>query len=115
MAEGVKEGVDAASPPKRKTLFTKSTWTKPAAQKEGIEFFSRADELWPTRVAEEERRRQKKAIKLERKRSTASAERKPLSTPDSKRRRVSRNEDERHSSNGSVNHDEPDEAFWARR
>lgn len=106
---------ETAPPPKKKSLFNTS-WRKPVAQKEGIDFFSRADELWPSRLAEEERKRQKKAAKLERKRSTASAERKATSPPDSKRRRVSQNGDhERHSSEGSVNYDDPDEASWTHR
>jgi len=107
-----------APPPKKKSLFTKSLWNnpaKPAEQKEGIDFFSRAEEMWPERLAEEKRKRQKKLVKLERKRSTVSAERKPSSTPDSKRRRVSKEEPERHSSEGSVNHDDPVEASWTRR
>lgn len=115
MAEALEDGLakEATSPPKKKSLFTKSTWGKPAEQKEGIDFFSRAEELWPSRLAEDERKRQKKAIKLERKRSTASAERKPSSTPDSKRRRLSQNGLERHSSEDSLNHD-LDEASWTR-
>jgi hypothetical protein len=118
MAEALEDGPvgEVAAPPKKKSLFSKSTWAKPVAQKEGIEFFSRADELWPSRLAEEERKRQKKAIKLERKRSTASAERKPSSTPESKKRRVSQNEEhEHHSSEGSLNHEDPDETSWTRR
>ncbi|KAG0651124.1 hypothetical protein D0Z07_2607 [Hyphodiscus hymeniophilus] len=114
MAEALESGLGAAVPSGKKSLFSKSIWAKPAAQKEGIEFFSRADELWPSRLAEEERKRQKKATKLERKRSTLSAERRTSSTPDSKRRRVSQNEDDRHSSEGSLNHEDPDEASRAR-
>ena len=106
---------ETASPLKKKSLFSK-TWSKPVAQKEGIDFFSRADELWPMRLAEEERKRQKKAAKLEGKKSTSSAERKASSPPGSKRRRVSHNgELERHPSDGSVNHDDPDEASWTHR
>lgn len=41
------------------------------------------------RIAEEERKRQKKLEKKERRRSTVSVERKALSTPESKRRRIS--------------------------
>lgn len=117
MAESLGDGLakGTAPPPRKKSLFSKS-WAKPVEQKEGIDFFSRADELWPSRLAEEERRRQKKAVKLEQKRSTASAERKSSSTPDGKRRRVSQNEEHgRHSSEGSLNHADPDEASWTRR
>lgn len=107
-----------APPPKKKSLFTKSLWNKPVKpveQKEGIDFFSRAEEMWPERLAEEKRKREKKLVKLERKRSTVSAERKPSSTPDNKRRRVSREDPKRRFSNGSVNHDDADEASWTRR
>ena len=115
MVEAVEDSRATAAPAKKKSLFNKSAWAKPAAQKEGIDFFSRADELWPERLAEEERKRHKKATKLERKRSTASAEKKPSSIPDSKRRRVSQNEVERHSSEGSPNEHDPEETSWTRR
>ena len=110
---------DEAPVPKKKSLFTKSLWNKqvkPVEQKEGIDFFSRAEEMWPSRLAEEDRKRQKKFVKLERKRSTASTERKHSDTPDMKRRRLSQKEEpERHSSEGSLNHDDPDEASSTRR
>jgi hypothetical protein len=80
-----------AVPSKKKSLFSKPTWTKPQESEEGIDFFSRAKELYPMRLAEEERKRQKKLEKRiqDRKRSTASAERLPSRTPEGKRRRVS--------------------------
>ena len=105
--------------PRKKSLFSKSLWNKPVKpveQKDGIEFFSRAEEMWESRVAEEGRKRQKKLVKLERKRSTASVERKHSTTPDGKKRRLSQKEDpERQSSEGSPNLDDQDEAPWTRR
>ena len=81
----------APAPAKKKSLFSNSSWSKPQEPEDGIEFFSRAKELYPIRVAEEERKRKKKVAKQkqERKRSTASAERKDSSTPELKRRRLS--------------------------
>jgi hypothetical protein len=118
MAEAPKNAVanGASPPPKKRSLFQKPAWAKPVAQKEGIEFFSRAEELWPSRLAEEERKRQKKATKIQRQRPTASPERKAPSTSDAKRRRVSLDRDhERASSEGSLNHDDPEESSWRRR
>jgi hypothetical protein len=93
MAESLGSGPskDGRAPPKMKSLFSNPTWSKPLESEEGIEFFSRAKELYPMRVAEEERKLRKKLSrqKQERKRSTASAERKASSTPEPKRRRVS--------------------------
>ena len=107
-----------APPPKKKSLFARSTWGKPETpveQKAGIDFFTRTDELWENSVAEQERKRQKRQIKLELKKSSSSAERKASDTPDSKRRRViPKAEQEHHSSDGSPNHDDL-EASWTRR
>lgn len=55
---------------------------------DGVEFFSRAKDLFPIRAAEEEKRRQKIIEKLQQKRPTASADSKAHDIPD-KRRRVS--------------------------
>lgn len=121
MAEVFQSGLykGEVPPPKKKSLFARSTWgkpNKPVEQKDGIDFFTRTDELWESSVAEEERKRQKRQIKLERKKSTASAERKDSDTPDSKRRRVTpKTEQEKLSSDGSPNHDDLDEASWTRR
>jgi len=102
-----------AAPPKNKSLFNKSTWNKPAEFEDGVGFFSRAKDLFPIRAAEEERKRQKKLAKLERKRSTASAEGKESSTPEVKRRRVSSQaEDREHSSDSSPDNNHNDEADW---
>ncbi|KAH8602862.1 hypothetical protein B0O99DRAFT_604529 [Bisporella sp. PMI_857] len=77
------------APPKR-SLFRKKIYHQPVEEvKDGVEFFSRAKELFPIRLAEEEERRQKKAAKLERKRSSMDADRKSSSTPEPKKRRVS--------------------------
>jgi hypothetical protein len=118
MADALEDGPAKQAPQtlKKKSLFGKSTWGAPAEQKDGIEFFSRAEELWPSRLLDDDRRRQKKATKLERKRSGASVERKIQNTQDIKRRRVSQNEEqEPHPSGDSTSHDDADEASWKRR
>ena len=103
-------------PPKKKSLFAKPAWAKePQEQKAGIDFFSRADELWPGRFHEDQKKSQKKQIRLE-KRPTTSAERKSSRTPDGKRRRMTPKEGTRgHSSEGSLNHDDPNESLWKLR
>lgn len=78
------------APPKKKSLFKRKISDIPDKPVEdGVEFFSRAKDLFPIRVVEEEKRRLKKLEKVERKRSTASAEN-THDTPE-KRRRVSSN------------------------
>jgi hypothetical protein len=93
MADPFDEGPSKEDPvlPKKKSLFSNPTWSKPHEPQDGVDLFSRAKELYPMRVAEEERKREKKLAKQkqERKRSTASAERNGSSTPELKRRRVS--------------------------
>jgi hypothetical protein len=85
---------EKAPPPKKRSLFTKSMFNHKATQhKEGIDFFSRASELYPLRLAEEERKRQKRLKKLALKRTAIGAETKS-SSPDGKRKRASQNEDE---------------------
>jgi hypothetical protein len=66
------------------------------------------------RLAEEERKRQKKLEKIERKQSTASAERKASKTPEAKRRRISSHADG-HSSDIPPNDDRQDEPPRTRR
>lgn len=76
---------------------------------EGVDLFSRAKELYPIRVAEEERQRQKKLEEVQRKRSTIDAERKPCTSSTGKRRRLSSQTND-YSSNSpptSVHNDEP--------
>lgn len=106
---------DAPAPPKKRSLFGNPAWSKPQESKEGIDFFSRAKELYPMRVAEEERKLQKKLAKQrqERKRSTASAERKASSTPEVKRQRLSSEaqEDGYNSSDDSPNKQLRDDIF----
>lgn len=82
---------DVPAPPKKKSLFGNPAWSKSKEPDEGVDFFSRAKELYPMRVAEEERKRQKKLAKQvqERKASSSSAERRVSSSPGVKRRRVS--------------------------
>ncbi|EKD15599.1 uncharacterized protein L3040_009073 [Drepanopeziza brunnea f. sp. 'multigermtubi'] len=78
--------------PAKKSLFSKRITVKPAPEGEGegdeVEFFSRAKVLYPVRAAEQKRKQQKKQVKLERKRSSTSAET-TLSPSGEKRRRVS--------------------------
>lgn len=93
MAHSAGEGSskDAPAPPKKRSLFGNPSWSKPEESQDGIDFFSRAKELYPMRIAEEERKLQKKLArqKQERKRSGASVERKASITPDVKRQRLS--------------------------
>jgi hypothetical protein len=121
MAEALGDGLpkELTAPPKKRSLFRKPTWTNPAEEEqdeeeEGVNLFSRAKNLYPLRIAEEERRRQKRLEKLGRKRSTASAERKASKTPDIKRRRICL-QPGGHSSDSSPKNDHNDEPPWARR
>lgn len=81
----------APAPPKR-SLFKSKAKPPPKKKLEGeaVEFFSRADELFHQRLADEEKRRQKHAAKLERKRSSASAENPEKQATPEKRRRMSK-------------------------
>lgn len=73
-------------PPKKRSLFSSKAIGKSAGPDEGL--FFRAKEVHPQILAEEERKRQKKILKLERKRSSTSADVKELTPPEEKRRRV---------------------------
>lgn len=77
--------------PVKKSLFSKSIKIDIGAPEaeEAIEFFSRGKDVQSQRRAEQERRLQKRQTKLERKRSSASADTKELSPPGEKRRRMS--------------------------
>jgi hypothetical protein len=99
------------APPKKRSLFSK-TFFQPSDAEMGVDFFSRSKDIFPERLAEEQRKREKKLAKLERKRSTASAE-EALRTPDGKRRRISAHAED--SSDNSANHDQLEEAAWNRR
>jgi hypothetical protein len=114
---GQETPAEAMSPPKKKSLFTKAALAKSSAAEEAVNFFSRAKELYPQRLAEEERRRQKRLVKLERKRSTASAERKEGTPSEGKRRKVSGQSAgrRRHSSESSEDHRDAEETTWPRR
>jgi hypothetical protein len=91
MAEGTSEVVTEAQnpPPKKKSLFSKKILAQATEVEEGVDFFSRSHEIFPQRLAEEERRLQKKLVKLERKRTSSSVEEKEPSPYEEKRRRVS--------------------------
>ncbi|KAH7417215.1 ubiquitin-2 like Rad60 SUMO-like-domain-containing protein [Cadophora sp. MPI-SDFR-AT-0126] len=81
-------------PPKvKKSLFSKKITAKLPDREEPVEFFSRAKDVYHLQLAEEERRRQKKMVKLERKRSSTSAEVKEKSPTGEKRRKVSEHRD----------------------
>lgn len=77
-----------AQPPKKRSLFSKKAIEKAAEHQEAVELFSRAKEVHPQILAEEERRRQKRLTKLERKRSSMSADTKEITPPEEKRRRL---------------------------
>ncbi len=78
-------------PPVKKSLFSKSIQidTGVPEAEEAIEFFSRGKDIQSQRRAEKERKLQKRQTKLERKRSSLSADAKELSPPGEKRRRMS--------------------------
>ena len=81
------DDLDPGAPlPKKRSLFKKPAWSKSAGADEAVEFFSRAKELYPMRVAEEERKRERKLGRRERK---TSAERQEQSPAGSKRQRIS--------------------------
>lgn len=93
-------------PPKvKRSLFAKKITAKIPESDEPVDFFSRAKDVYHTQRAEEERRRQKKLVKLERKRSSASAEVQDGSPSGEKRRRVSEQKDGYSSDDNAVNHD----------
>ncbi|PMD40038.1 hypothetical protein L207DRAFT_460856 [Hyaloscypha variabilis F] len=111
---GTKEPV---APPKKRSLFNKSAIERAAEADKAIDFFSRAKDIYPQRLAEEERRRQKKIVKLERKRSSASAEIKDPMSPGGKKRKVSIQKEGREgqSSDSAGELDQDDERSWNRR
>ncbi|TAQ83520.1 hypothetical protein B7494_g8160 [Chlorociboria aeruginascens] len=94
---------------KKKSLFNKPGWTKAPTASSGVDFFSRAHELFPTRVAEEERRREKKLNRSERKRSSTSIEKQEHSPRASKRRRSSQTFDQNPHSSDDSDHDRDDD------
>ena len=100
-----------APPAKKRSLFSKTISQLSEADK-AVDFFSRAKEVFPERLAEEQRKREKKIAKLERKRSSASAEKAP-STPEGKRRRISAQAED--SSDSSTDHDKHEHAAWNRK
>lgn len=107
---------EPVAPPKKRSLFNKAVLEKASEADEAVEFFSRAKEIYPQRLAEEERKRQKKIVKLERKRSSTSAEVKESISPGGKKRKVSSQREGRdgHSSDsaGELDHEE---RSWNRR
>jgi hypothetical protein len=107
---------EAIAPPKKRSIFSKAVLEKASEADEAVEFFSRAKEIYPQRLAEEERKRQKKFVKLERKRSSRSAEIKESTPPGGKKRKFSLQgggRDEHSSdSTGEVDHEE---RSWNRR
>jgi hypothetical protein len=108
---------EPVAPPKKRSLFSKAAKERASEADEAVEFFSRAKEIYPQRLAEEERRRQKKFVKLERKRSSASVDHKELTPPEEKKRRVSSQIEVRdeHSSDSAGELDEYEERLWTRR
>lgn len=59
MADQAK-GTDTPQPRKKKSLFNKPVWSQPDKSTDPIALFSRANELWPVRVVEEEAERKEK-------------------------------------------------------
>ncbi|KAE9381628.1 hypothetical protein N431DRAFT_539233 [Stipitochalara longipes BDJ] len=108
---------ESVAPPKKRSLFNKSAIERAAEADKAVEFFSRAKEIYPQRLAEEERRRQKKLVKLERKRSSTSAEIKDPTSPGGKRRKAASQREARegHSSDSAGELDESEEHSWNRR
>jgi hypothetical protein len=101
--------------PKKRSLFNKSAIANVTEAEKPVEFFSRAKELFPQRLEEEEYKRQKKLVKAERKRSSTSAELKESTPPGGKKRRVS-SQLEAYSSDSSVNQVENEEPpVWNQR
>ncbi|KAF8863318.1 hypothetical protein BDZ45DRAFT_722447 [Acephala macrosclerotiorum] len=98
----------ASPPPKKRSLFSSAAIAKSNAAEEAVEFFSRAKELYPQILAQEERKRQKRSLKLERKRSSTSADTKEITPPEDKRRRVSAQSKmhDEYSSDESRNHND---------
>ncbi|KAH7364248.1 ubiquitin-2 like Rad60 SUMO-like-domain-containing protein [Rhexocercosporidium sp. MPI-PUGE-AT-0058] len=102
------EEAPAPPPPQpkaKRSLFAKKITTKVPESAEPVDFFSRAKDIYHQQRAEEERRRQKKLVKLERKRSSMSAEVKEGSPSGEKRRRVSEHREGYSSDDGAMNHD----------
>ncbi|KUJ22413.1 uncharacterized protein LY89DRAFT_714220 [Mollisia scopiformis] len=79
----------APPPPKKRSFFSSAAIAKVAAPAEPMDLFSRAKELHPQILADEERKRQRRLMKLERKRSSTSAEISEITPPEDKRRRLS--------------------------
>lgn len=104
--------------PKKRSLFTQAALSKKirAVDPEGL-IFNRAKELEAERLAEDERKRQKRILKLEQKRSTQSAERKEDTVTPPKRRKISAPVEDRDGNNSesSSGPEEPEEPTWARR
>jgi len=101
--------------PKKRSLFNKSAIERASEADKAIDFFSRAKEFFPEQLADQERRRQKKIVKLERKRSSASAEIKGPTSPGGKKRKVSSRIEARHSSDSAGELDQDEEHSWNHR
>jgi hypothetical protein len=102
MADLADEPAPPVAPPKR-SLFSKPIVKRTEEVDEAVDFFSRAKTLYPQRLAEEEKKRQKKIARLERKRSSTSAEHEKTPVEEKKRRVFSQAAEDRdgYSSEGS--------------
>ncbi|PBP28330.1 hypothetical protein BUE80_DR000764 [Diplocarpon rosae] len=97
---------EAVPKPVKRSLFSKKITVKTAPEaEEPLEFFSRAKDIYHQRAAEQEHRRQKKQVKLERKRSSTSAET-TLSPPGEKRQCVSPHDTRNSSDENAAKKDE---------
>ncbi|KAK0119077.1 hypothetical protein ONS95_007940 [Cadophora gregata] len=99
---------ETPAPPKlapkvKKSLFSKKITAKIPDNKEPVDLFSRAKDVYHLQQAEEERRRQRKLARLERKRSSMSADVTERSLMEEKRRRVSEQNDAHTPNDDAVN------------
>jgi hypothetical protein len=119
MADLLVDNCDAepVAPPKKRSIFSKAVRETASEADEAVEFFSRAKEIYPQHLAEEERKRQKKLVKLERKRSSTSVDHKESTPPGGKKRRVSSQADARdgHSLDSAGEPAQDEQRSWTQR
>jgi len=110
-------GESSIAPCPKRSLFSKPTCTQPVEHDEAISFFSRAKELYPIVLKENDRERQKKAARFERKRSSSSVAREGLDHQEGKKRCISSysEDDSEHSSSTSPKEDLQDGASRSHR
>ncbi|KAI1002874.1 hypothetical protein K3495_g5326 [Podosphaera aphanis] len=82
------ESVKNQSSPKKRSLFSKQILAKVSVAKDPVDFFSRAKEVYPKLLQEEEQKRQNRLKDLENKRSSREIESTEISSLEGKRRRL---------------------------